>query len=102
EAFRVGKKILIGLPNCIHFFSLVKAFFGKEMGSLLGMPPIRPQDRHKWFFTAKQADVLMGYYAAKYSRRYEVYYFTHPKAITILNRLNPNLFCHEMLYVFGG
>jgi len=101
EAFRVGKKIIVILPNCINAFSLTKAFFGRNMGVLLGLPPVKPQDRHKWFFSVKQADQLMGYYAAKFNKKYAIYYFSHPRAPNILNRLNANLFSKEVMYIFS-
>jgi len=101
EAFRVGMKIIVVLPNCINAFSITKALFGRSMGVLLGLPLVKPQDRHKWFFSAKQADQLMGYYAAKFDKKYTVYYFAHPKAPNILNRLSSNLFSKEVMYIFS-
>ncbi|HJO91783.1 MAG TPA: methionine biosynthesis protein MetW [Victivallales bacterium] len=100
EAFRIGKKVIIVLPNCINFFSLIKALLGKKMGNLVGLPLIKPKDRHKWFFSSNQSDILMGYYASKFNYEYKIIYCAHQRCPKLFTRINPNLFSEEIFYIF--
>jgi 2-polyprenyl-3-methyl-5-hydroxy-6-metoxy-1,4-benzoquinol methylase len=49
-----SKNVIVSLPNC--WFSLKKELFlGNESGKFFGLPPIQPQDRHRWFFNFTEA-----------------------------------------------
>ncbi len=100
EAFRIGKRVIIILPNCVNFFSLTKTLLGKKMGNLVGLPLIKPMDRHKWFFSSNQSDILMGYYAAKFNYNYKIIYCAHQRSPKLFTRVNPNLFSEEIFYIF--
>jgi len=55
ELARVTKKrLLVSLPNC---WSAARLPLRRGIGSIghYGLPPLRPADRHKWFFSASEA-----------------------------------------------
>lgn len=101
ECFRVGNKIVIALPNPLDIFTITKAAFGKDIGSLMGLPLTKPQDRHKWFFTHSDALQLIGWNAFRFNRQYRVINFVHPRVPRWLAPVNPNLFCGEMLFIIS-
>ena len=59
ELIRVSNKfILISLPNCSVFFNLFRIMLTNKTGKFYGLPDSKPEDRHKWFFSWKEADVF--------------------------------------------
>jgi len=55
ELCRVAKNhIIITLPNAYEITNRVKLLFGKKL-SKYGLPPQKPDDRHRWFFSHWEA-----------------------------------------------
>ncbi|OQY44978.1 MAG: hypothetical protein B6242_11525 [Anaerolineaceae bacterium 4572_78] len=69
ELCRISKKyVIISLPNPWASFAHVMLFGNKTPHQPLkfyGLPPEKPRDRHKWFFSNEEAKQFITYRAAK-------------------------------------
>ena len=101
EAFRVGKKIIIVLPNTVGLFTLIKAASGQDLGSMYGLPLVRPKDRHKWVYTVTDAMKLIGWYSFKFNRKYNCINFIHRWIPLFLGSICPNLFSSECMFIIS-
>lgn len=67
DIIRVCKKyILISLPNMFHLGFRLRILFGKDNIKFYGLPPKKPSDRHKWFFSYNQARHFIHEMAKKF------------------------------------
>jgi ubiquinone/menaquinone biosynthesis C-methylase UbiE len=56
EIVRVARRyIIVSLPNMFSLGFRLQILFGKDNIKFYGLPPKRPKDRHKWFFSYNQA-----------------------------------------------
>lgn len=63
---RVTKKyILISLPNCSDIWKILRIILFSSTGKYYGLPHDNPGDRHKWFFSWKEADNFFLNYCQK-------------------------------------
>lgn len=85
-----SKNVIVSLPNC--WFALKKGLFlGKESGKFYGLPPIQPQDRHRWFFNYTEARYFLIKICHAKARMIEFYpYFNQT------NRLLKRLFKYTL------
>ena len=69
ELVRVARsRLLVSLPNC---WAAARLPLRRGIGSIghYGLPPLRPQDRHKWFFSASEAIAFGQAQAARHGLR---------------------------------
>ena len=73
ELCRVSRKyVIVSLPNPWADFHHMLRFKDYRPGQALkfyGLPVEEPEDRHKWFFSAEEAERFIHYRAAKNSMR---------------------------------
>jgi len=63
DIVRVARKhIIITLPNCTNTWRALRILFKQTAGRQYGLPLDRRQDRHKWFFSWREADSFMKNY----------------------------------------
>jgi len=68
DMHRVSKKyILISLPNCSDIWKVARILLFSETGKFYGLPEEKPEDRHKWFFSWKEADKFFNSFCDKNS-----------------------------------
>ncbi len=99
EVLRVGKSAVVVLPNALTVFGLSRLFMGQRLGTLYGLPLVPPKDRHRWFFSARDAERLIGSYAQRLRRPYDLVWFAHPRVPAWLARRGPNLLCTELMFL---
>lgn len=64
---RVARKhILVSLPNCPDIWKILRMILFTNTGKFYGLPNEKPQDRHKWFFSWKEADKFFSRYCQKH------------------------------------
>jgi len=67
DIVRVAKKyIIISLPNMFSIEFRIKILLGKDNLKHYGLPKEKPSDRHKWFFSYRQAQEFIHYIADKH------------------------------------
>lgn len=66
DIMRVANKyVLISLPNGPDIWKVLRILLFSETGKFYGLPLEKPQDRHKWFFSWKEADTFFTSYCKK-------------------------------------
>lgn len=60
-----SKYVLISLPNGPDIWKVLRILLFSETGKFYGLPSEKPIDRHKWFFSWKEADRFFTEYCKK-------------------------------------
>ncbi|MBN2289126.1 MAG: methyltransferase domain-containing protein [Candidatus Glassbacteria bacterium] len=56
DLFRItSRHLIVSLPNCWCDLKYLMALGGRGSGKFYGLPAVRPQDRHRWFFNYSEA-----------------------------------------------
>jgi len=72
ELARVSDRyILISLPNCSTVIQMVKIIATGKTGKFYGLPLEKPLDRHKWFFSWREADKFFNNYCQTHNYKIE-------------------------------
>lgn len=112
DIFRVSKRnVVISLPNCWRK-TWSKFLRGYGSGASYGLPPEKPHDRHKWFFTSEDIDNFIAYNAKKNGWRVDrvVYHapqtrFWHKVVFPIMTTIAPvymkNLLVETVFYALS-
>lgn len=68
ELVRVSRRyILISLPNCMPLFTRFDILFSGKTGKFYGLPLMKPDDRHRWFFSHTDIERFFQAYTRKHS-----------------------------------
>lgn len=68
ELVRVSNRYtLISLPNCMNLFTRISILFLGKAGKFYGLPLIKPDDRHRWFFSHTDIERFFQDYTKKKS-----------------------------------
>jgi hypothetical protein len=112
DIFRVAEKhVIISLPNCWRK-TWAKFLRGYGSGASYGLPPEKPHDRHKWFFTSEDVDNFISYNAYKAGWHVERVIYHAPQTrlwhrifFPVLTALSPvymkNLFVETVFYALS-
>ncbi len=101
EMLRVGKNVLVILPNDMIFSTLLRSALKDGPAQPHGMPLGRPADRHRWMFTPTQAEKMMRHAAGRAHKRLRVFHYVDPRVPVALGRLNKNLFVVESAFLLS-
>lgn len=101
ELFRVGRYVLIVLPNSLLWTTLAKVALKRSILPMLGLPIARPVDRHRWLYAMSEAEAWMRHCAGKFGRELYVEYRTDERVPALAGRLNKELFALEAYYLFS-
>ena len=83
ELCRVSRRhVIISLPNCLRYLWLLITKYGMETPDRLmkyyGLPLVKPEDRHRWFFDSIDAERFIRYRAELNQMKVSRLHFSNP------------------------